>query len=92
MLETINEPSINLPPLLQKSHVIHRFWLDFTVIYADLEVFPDMLNWIDVWRLCWVWEGVDVVCGAEVFCKLALVNGSTILHDCNQPPLSLSSI
>ena len=58
--QVINKFHINLCPLFLKclSKFIHISRHHLSLIYLDLEVFPNMFNWVEIWRLCWMGENL----------------------------------
>jgi hypothetical protein len=70
--QCVDELYINLHSLLLKccSEFIKVFWNLGQLIYFDLQVFPNMLNRVDFWRLCRMRQNLQFVTGAEFFCNL----------------------
>ena len=68
----VDELHINLCPLLLKCcpEFFNVLWNVRLLIYLDLEVFPNMFNRVDVWRLCRMRQDLQFVTGMEFFCDL----------------------
>jgi hypothetical protein len=72
---------INLVPLLLHPlpQLQYPFWFNLILPQPPLDMIPQVFNGVEIWRLCWPWEDIEIIILKPTLGLLAGMFGVIIL-------------